>query len=249
MSLIYGRLNESSVVRRPTQLHHVRDGAGIPHYLNTYYWWAYIHPNAVKVFDRPWLINLILCGNYARLRDAALTSLGDILPGKTLQVACAYGDLTCRLSSRAAAGGGTLDVVDVVPIQLSNLRRKLPPDAPVRLLRMDSIDLNLPSGAYDRAVVFFLLHEQPNQDRERTMSEVVRVVKPGGTVVVVDYAMPRWWHPLRYLLRPLLAKLEPFALDLWRREIAQWLPSVPAMQTLDKQHFFGGLYQKLVVRR
>src|SRR6266540_6228092 len=131
MSLIYGGLNDASVDQPPTTLHHIRDAAGVPHYLNTYYWWAYVHPNAVKIFDRPWLINLILCGNYAGLRDAALSALGDSLPGKTLQVACAYGDLTLRLGRRAGSGGGTLDVVDVLPIQLSNVRRKLSPDAPV----------------------------------------------------------------------------------------------------------------------
>lgn len=50
--------------------------------------------------------------------------------------------------------------------------------------------------------------------RERTISEALRVVKPGSTIVIVDYALPRWWNPLRYLWRPVLARLEPFALDL-----------------------------------
>jgi ubiquinone/menaquinone biosynthesis C-methylase UbiE len=222
------------------------DNAGIPHYLNTHYWWAYVHPKAVKLFEREWLINLILWGNYARLRDAALAELGQRLAGKTLQVACVYGDLTCRLSERAAAGGGTLDVVDVLPIQLSNLRRKLPALAPVRLLRRDSIDLGLPSGHYDRALVFFLLHEQPSRERECTLREAMRVVKPGGKVVIVDYALPRWWHPLRYLWRPLLARLEPFALDLWQRDIAYWLPAA-GIRGLRTVSFFGGLYQKVVV--
>ena len=39
---------------------------------------------------------------------------------------------------------------------------------------------------YDRALVFFLLHEQPREWRERTLSEVLRVVKPGGKVIIVD---------------------------------------------------------------
>src|SRR5215204_3173824 len=116
---------------------------GIPGYLSSYYWWAYIHPNAVRLFERGWLINLILWGNYARLRDAAIFELGEHLPGRTLQVACVYGDLTCRLSERAASGGGTVDVVDVLPIQLTNLRRKLSRSAPARLLAMDSTSLNL----------------------------------------------------------------------------------------------------------
>ena len=137
----------------------------------------------------------------------------------------------------------------MLPIQLDNLRRKLPPDAPVRLLRMDSTRLAVPDARYDRALVFFLLHEQPSYDRERTLGEVMRVVRPGGTIVIVDYARPRWWHPLRYLWRPLLAALEPFALDLWRRDVADLLPRARAVRHLRKQSYFGGLYQKVVATR
>src|ERR1043166_2587512 len=81
-----------------------RTGDGpVPHYLTAHYWWAYVHPNAVKVFERQWLVNLILWGNYRRLRDAALAELGDELPGKSLQVACVYGDLPDRPRERSAA--------------------------------------------------------------------------------------------------------------------------------------------------
>lgn len=219
-----------------------------PHYLIAHYWWAYVHPKAIWLFERQWLVNLILWGNYARLRDAAMTELGDILPGKTLQVACAYGDLTSKLAQGVAAGSGGLDVVDVLPMQLENLRNKLPSGAPARLLAMDSAELRLPDASYDRALLFFLLHEQPAAHRERTLSEVFRVVRPGGEIVIVDYSLPRWWHPLRYVWRPLLAALEPFALDLWRDEIARWLPAA-ARNGWRKQSFFGGLYQKVVITR
>jgi ubiquinone/menaquinone biosynthesis C-methylase UbiE len=222
---------------------------GVPLYLAVHYWWAYVHPKAVKLFERQWLVNLILWGNYVRLRDAALTELGDRLCGRTLQVACVYGDLTNRLARQAASSGGVVDVIDVLPIQLQNLREKLATDAPVRLLAMDSTDLGLPDASYDRALIFFLLHEQPCHYRERTLSEVFRVVKPGGKIVIVDYALPRWWHPLRYLWRPVLAKLEPFALDLWRQEIVDWLPGSLAERRLRNESFFGGLYQKMVVTR
>jgi ubiquinone/menaquinone biosynthesis C-methylase UbiE len=221
----------------------------VPPYLAVHYWWAYVHPKAVKLFERQWLVNLILWGHYVRLRDAALAELGDRLSGRTLQVACVYGDLTNRLAQQAVCGGGAIDVIDVLPIQLKNLRGKLAMDAPVRLLEMDSAELRLPDASYDRALIFFLLHEQPHGCRERTMSEVLRVVKPGGKIVILDYALPRWWHPLRYLWRPVLARLEPFALDLWRREIADWLPASFANPRLRHATFFGGLYQKVVVTR
>jgi len=220
----------------------------VPHYLSVHYWWAYVHPGAVRFFERQWLVNLILWGNYTRLRNAAMAELGDVLPGTTLQVACVYGDLTDQLIGRVTAGEGRIDIVDVLPVQLENLRSKLPSGAPARLLTMDSADLEIPPASYDRALLFFLLHEQPSHHRELTLSEVFRVVRPGGKIVIVDYALPDWWHPLRYLWRPLLAVLEPFALDLWGNEIVRWLPAA-ARGEWRKQSFFGGLYQKVVITR
>jgi len=219
----------------------------IPHYLTTHYWWAYVHPNAVRLFERQWLVNLILWGNYRRLRDATLAELGNDLSGSTLQVACVYGDLTTRLSTNVTAASGNLDVVDVLPVQLRNLQRKLPPRASVRLLARDSTRLEFPDACYDQALIFFLLHEQPRHYRERTLSELMRVVKPGGKIVIVDYALQRWWHPLRYLWRPLLARLEPFALDMWRHEIPTWLPA--GTRGMRRRSFFGGLYQQVVITR
>jgi ubiquinone/menaquinone biosynthesis C-methylase UbiE len=221
---------------------------GIPSYLLTHYWWAYVHPKAVKLFERQWLVNLILWGNYQQLRDAALAEMEESYGGRSLQVACVYGDLTSRLSGRIASRGGLIDVVDVLPVQLRNLREKLPKGSPTRLLVMDSTNLRLPDASYDQALIFFLLHEQPSHYRERTLSEVLRVVKPGGKIIVVDYAQPRWWHPLRYIWQPLLAKLEPFAVDLWCDEIAKWLPRKGTIR-LHKESSFGGLYQKVVITR
>src|ERR1035437_2774034 len=74
----------------------------VPHYLTAHYWWAYVHPRAIWFFERQWLVNLILWGNYTRLRNAAMAELGDVLPGSTLQVACVYGDLTGELTQRVA---------------------------------------------------------------------------------------------------------------------------------------------------
>lgn len=151
----------------------------VPAYLSTYYSWAYIHPYGVALFERQWLVNLIWWGNYRRLRNAALAALGKCLSGATLQVACVYGKLSVGLAGRAAAGHGTLDIVDVLPIQLQNLSRKLPADTRTRLLAMDSTQLRLPDHSCDRALLFFLLHEQPLSVRHQTLCELFRVVKPG----------------------------------------------------------------------
>ena len=221
----------------------------IPYYLTAHYWWAYVHPMAVKVVRAPMAGQSHSLGQLcASAGRGTLRNWEHRLSGHTLQVACVYGDLTNRLSGNAEQAGGSVDIVDVLPVQLRNLRDKLPENAPVRLLAMDAAALDLPDASYDNCLLFFLLHEQPRPWRERTLCEVLRVVKPGGKIVIVDYARPCWWHPLRYLWRPLLATLEPFALDLWREEIADWLPRPRAVGSR-KQVFFGGLYQKLVITR
>ena len=80
----------------------------VPWYLSRVYWWAYVDPRAITVFERQWLVNVILWGNFDRLRDAALDALAAPmreLPGKTLQIACVFGDLTRRLAQRIAPVG------------------------------------------------------------------------------------------------------------------------------------------------
>jgi ubiquinone/menaquinone biosynthesis C-methylase UbiE len=199
-------------------------------------------------FEREWLVNMILLGNYARLRDAALAEIGCLAAGRTLQIACVYGDLTVRLNDQIAHDGA-LDVVDVMPIQLRNLHRKLPPDAKTRLVHGDSTALEFADAAYDRVLLFFLLHEQPLAVRRRTLAEAIRVVKPGGKVVLVDYHRPHRWHPLKPAMRAVLRRLEPFALDLWESELANYVADDQPIAAVHKETFFGGLYQKVVITR
>jgi ubiquinone/menaquinone biosynthesis C-methylase UbiE len=218
--------------------------AAVPQYLHDVYWWAYVHPRAVKMFERQWLVNLILWGNFRRLRDAALAEMGESLPGRSLQVACVYGDFTPKLAERVA-DGGTLDVVDVLPVQLANLRRKLGRASRVNLLDRDAADLGFAAGTYDRAVLFFLLHEMPLEVRKRTLFEALRVLKPGGRLVIVDYHRPARWHPLRPLMKWILRTFEPFAMDLWQHDVAEWLPA--GTRIVKKETCYGELYQRLVI--
>jgi ubiquinone/menaquinone biosynthesis C-methylase UbiE len=220
----------------------------IPAYLEETYWWAYVRPNAVAFFERQWLVNLILWGNFARLRDAVLNELGDIIHGRTLQIACVYGDFSVKLAQRIKTGE-TLGIVDILPIQLDNVRRKFPSPASVQTIQSDSAKLKFADASYDQAIIFFLLHEVPESVREKTLSEALRVVKPGGKLVIVDYHKPSIFHPLRYLFPPFFKLLEPFALDMWNHGIECWIPHKFKTSDHSKKTFFGGLYQLFVIRR
>ena len=227
-----------AAVARSTDAAHT----GIPSYLERVYWWAYVHPKAVYVFERQWLVNLILWGNFGRLRDRAIELLSPGFGGKTLQIACVYGDLTARMAAQVPETG-QLDVVDILPVQLDNLQRKLPAGHRVGAIHGNSAHLDVADGAYDQALLFFLLHEQPEDVRRATLSEALRVVRPGGRLVIVDYHQPKKTHPLRWLMRQVLTHLEPFAMDLWHRPVEDWLPPDHRAKIVSHELSFGGLYQ------
>lgn len=218
----------------------------IPAYLENTYWWAYIRPYAISFFDHPWIVNLILLGNMNQLRDRALDALGKQLHGRTLQIAAVYGEFSTRLASRISEDG-SLDIVDVVPAQLENIRRKMPHNTPVQYIQNNATNLIMGDAMYDQAIMFFLLHEMPDEVRKQTLSEALRVLKPGGKLVIVEFHKPFWWNPLRYLYPILFKALEPFALGLWKDKIGSWFPKDFVPVDVFKETMFGGMYQILVV--
>ena len=139
-------------------------------------------------------------GNYDRLRRATIEALGPDYSGHTLQLACAYGSFTPELAQRVGAAGGSLDVIDALPVQIDNVRRKAAEHSCVRATLMDAAALDFEECTFDRVVLFMLLHEQPEEWRRHTIAEAARVLKPGGDLWSTDYARPDWRHPLRYLL-------------------------------------------------
>jgi ubiquinone/menaquinone biosynthesis C-methylase UbiE len=220
----------------------------IPSYLRETYWWAYLHPKGVHLFERPWIVNAILWGNYDLLVSETIC---EIDPSKSaLQVACAYGSVTPRLAQHMQA---PLDVVDVAPIQLENLERKLKdidnPSQKVQLSISDASKLSaFADGSREHVIFFFLLHELPQQVRREALSEAWRVLSVGGKLVIIDYHRPNLWAFHRYFMPFIFHTLEPFALDLWQAEIISWLPEASESQ-LTKKLYYRGLYQKVVITK
>lgn len=220
----------------------------IPDYLRETYWWAYLHPNAIHVFEREWLVNLILWGNMHRLTQAVLD---EIAPGSSrdvLQLACVYGRFSDRLAAHLTDTGARLHLLDIAPIQLRNARRKLHRHRHIHYHHQDSSALHFPPDSFDAGVLFFLLHEQPEPVRRETLREALRVIRPGGRLVIVDYHRPGPLNPWRYVMRPVLRWLEPYALDLWRHPLREFLPPTVDPTALRTTLYFGGLYQKTVIQ-
>ena len=215
----------------------------VPQYLAETYTWAYLHPRAVRLLDRALVVNAILWGNYGRLVRAACAQFR---PGEqVLQAASVYGNQPLQLADRLGPNG-QLTVIDVSRLQVEHLRRKLATRANARVRLADATAPGRES--YDGVCCFFLLHEMPDCYKRRVVNALLARVKPGGRAVFVDYARPRWFHPLRGIMWLVNRWLEPYAASLWRNPIRSFADEAVRFDWSERRLFLG-LYQLVVARR
>lgn len=212
----------------------------LPDYLARTYRWAYLDRRLLPFLDRQAVVSAILWGNARRLRDATTREFS--AGQRVLQAAAVYGGFSQYLA-RSLGPDGRLDVVDVAPLQVANVRRKCARLANVRTRIHDLVE---PLGeSYDGVCCFFLLHEVPAAERAAIVANLLAGVAPGGKVVFTDYHQPSRWHPLGALMGQVFRHLEPYAQSLLERDI-ETLAAGAERFRWRKRLLFGGLYQVVV---
>lgn len=222
---------------------------GIPEYLARNYWWAYLSPRGVWFFDHHFIINLILFGQYRAILAEVMRRYATTQPARTLQLSCAYGALTPTLA--LAPNTRELHVADIAAIQLTATRKKLHAvSRSAAMVRMNAETLAYASNSFDSVILFFLLHELPAAARERTLREAIRVLRPGGQLLIAEYAENWGHHPLHRFTpwRWTQERLEPFLHDFWHSELHAQIHRYAAQQDkvlhpVDATTLFGGLYR------
>lgn len=61
----------------------------------------------------------------------------------------------------------------------------------VKLEIGDATHLRFEDSSFDVACISFALHDMPLTIRQKVLKEMVRVTKPSGSIVIVDYSLPR----------------------------------------------------------
>ncbi|MGN6869483.1 MAG: bifunctional demethylmenaquinone methyltransferase/2-methoxy-6-polyprenyl-1,4-benzoquinol methylase UbiE [Solirubrobacteraceae bacterium] len=119
-----------------------------------------------------------------RRRAADLAALAP--GGRALDVATGTGDLALELADRVAPGG------EVVGLDFSERMLELARAKGGNRVRFESgnaLALDYPDGGFDAATVGF--GARNFSDLPRGLSEMARVVRPGGRVVVLEITTPR----------------------------------------------------------
>ncbi len=116
--------------------------------------------------------------------DNLLQKLG-IPPGSTLlDLGCGNGFFT--FPAAAAMGeDGMVIAADTSDYMLQLLRDRNPRDN-VQILKVDEVEMDVDTRSVDGAVLINIYHEF--SDRKANFAELRRVLKPGGKVMVLDWA-------------------------------------------------------------
>ncbi len=215
----------------------------VPAYLREHYYWAYLNPRNVKLFDRELIIKICLFGQHLRLQQGTFV---EFEPGqRVLQAACVYGNFSAALA-RLLGPQGELEVIDVVPIQVAACRRKLRDFPQVTVRHADAARPG--GGSFDAVCCYFLMLELPEDYTRAVADALLGSVVPGGKVIFVDYHKPHWAHPLKGAASLLFDTIEPYARSLWHHEIKDFASNADLF-SWRKQTYFGGLFQKVVAQR
>ncbi len=231
--------------------HHFTDG--IPVYLARHYWWAYLWRPAIWFFDHQPIINAILFGQYQRLLTQTLTCLEDRAPGHVLQLTCVYGSLTPSLVKHIQPEPLYLADVSMDQLKASRNRLSTSEQSRLNLIRMNAEKLSFKSDSFMTVIIFFLMHEMPQQARQKTLNETIRVLASGSRLIITEYAEePRsHWIYRFWPLRKLILKYEPFLNGFWHEDLTGTLNAQAKLlnkeiKFIEEHKIFNSFYRVLV---
>lgn len=108
---------------------------------------------------------------------------------RVLDVACGTGEQAIML----AKAGIEVTGIDLSPAMLGVALVKSPPT--VAYILGNAENLPFGPGSFDCVTISLALHEMAIETRMGTTAEMLRVLNPGGKLIVFDYAAPENWRP------------------------------------------------------
>jgi ubiquinone/menaquinone biosynthesis C-methylase UbiE len=154
------------------------------------------------VIERVWtyeLTSVIAFGGRRRQVYRRIVALSGARPGdRVLDIGCNGGYLA-RLLAAAVTPGGQVAGIDPSPTAIAYATRRAAANATFTVGAAQ--DLGEPDGSFDVVTSTLAVHHIPEADRAAAFSEMFRVIRPGGTLLIADFRPSRWHrgpHGLRH---------------------------------------------------
>lgn len=178
----------------------------------------YSNMRLIRLIDHQPIISAILLFQYRRMVRHLVAALGrqPLAGRRVLITSCAFGNVIPEVVNAALDGGAArVLIADIIENELVRARSKLAGlDDRVGYIAEDATDMHLDSGSVDANVMFFLLHELPHPLKRRALDEAMRVLAPGGTLLLAEFHRPEP-RLLRALSWAYFKLFEPYGLALW----------------------------------
>ena len=98
-------------------------------------------------------------------------------------------------------------------------------------------DIPFPDDSFDLVISSFAIHHVPKEVKHLAFSEMKRVLKPDGRLLIMDHGQPYIWF-LKILLFPMRWNILEFQAENFRGEIPGMIKSVFG-NVEEKDRFFG----------
>lgn len=151
--------------------------------------WGWSYDLFVWFFD-----TVILRGKLEETRQKTI-DLAQLQPGEqVLDVGCGTGTLALKAYVRVGAAGRVCGI-DPAPRQLARARSKAARCGASIDFQIGVIErLPFPDQSFDVVLSTLMMHHLPDDIKRLGLSEIARVLKPGGRLVIVDFAHPERQH-------------------------------------------------------
>jgi demethylmenaquinone methyltransferase / 2-methoxy-6-polyprenyl-1,4-benzoquinol methylase len=152
-----------------------------------------------RIAGRYDLANRVLSlGIDGRWRRHLVAAVNKAHPIDVLDLATGSGDVALALGLGLPAGARILGMDFCVPmLEEANVKKAKAPGAfpYVNFRQGDALNLPLPDASYDAITLAFGFRNMA--DRARCLSEMHRVLRPGGSLFILEFSQPwRWIRPL-----------------------------------------------------
>ncbi|WP_034492221.1 class I SAM-dependent methyltransferase [Afifella pfennigii] len=153
---------------------------------------GWMSEESARLYDMQ--VEVLFNGAASAMRRQALVPVAEALQGRDQRQLLAA-DIACGTGRFVADLRGAYPRLPVIALDLSEeyvneTRRHVGRAATLRPMVAKAEALPLPDASLDVASAIYLFHELPPKVRRQVAAEIGRVVKPGGTFILVDSLQP-----------------------------------------------------------
>jgi ubiquinone/menaquinone biosynthesis C-methylase UbiE len=138
-----------------------------------------------------WVLDTFLLRGWLRELRQRTADLARLQPGeRVLDVGCGTGTLAIEAQQRVGATGRAFGIdpgaQQIARARSKSARRNLPIDFKVGVIE----HLDFPDQTFDVVVSTLMMHHLPDDLKRQGLSEIARVLKSGGRLVIADFMRP-----------------------------------------------------------